>query len=419
MESLATVFQETATRAREAARAIARASAGQKNAALHAMADRIHGARAQLKAANAEDLAAGEARGLDAPMLDRLRLDDAALDRMIEGLRQIAALPDPVGSVRDLSYRPSGIQVGRMRVPLGVVGIIFESRPNVTVDAAALCFKSGNACVLRGGSEANASNRALAALLGEVLEAQGLPAAVITLIESTDRAMVDYMVAAEGLIDVLIPRGGKGLIERISKAARIPVLKHLDGNCHLYVDAGADHAMAEALVLNSKTHRYGVCNALETLLVHEAEAGTFLPRVAASLEAKGVALRGCPVVCAQVPSATAATEDDWYEEYLGPVLAIRVVPNLDEAMAHIARYGSAHTDTIVTQDYARAQRFLAEVDSASVMVNASTRFADGFEFGLGAEIGISTDKLHARGPVGLEGLTTEKFIVYGSGQIRR
>jgi len=246
-----------------------------------------------------------------------------------------------------------------------------------------------------------------------------LPAAVITLIESTDRAMVDHMVTAEGLIDVLIPRGGKGLIERISKAARIPVLKHLDGNCHLYVDAGADHAMAEALVLNSKTHRYGVCNALETLLVHEAEAEAFLPSVAASLEAKGVALRGCPAVCTLVPSATAATEDDWYEEYLGPVLAIRVVPNLDDAMAHIARYGSAHTDTIVTQDYARAQRFLAEVDSASVMVNASTRFADGFEFGLGAEIGISTDKLHARGPVGLEGLTTEKFIVYGSGQIRR
>ena len=419
MDSLATVFQETVSRARAAARAIARASSGQKNAALHAMADRIDGARSLLKAANAEDLAAGEARGLDAPMLDRLRLDDPALDRMIEGLRQIAALPDPVGAVRDLSYRPSGIQVGRMRVPLGVVGIIFESRPNVTVDAAALCFKSGNACVLRGGSEANASNRALAALLGEVLEAQGLPAAVITLIESTDRAMVDHMVTAEGLIDVLIPRGGKGLIERISKAARIPVLKHLDGNCHLYVDAGADHAMAVALVLNSKTHRYGVCNALETLLVHEAEAEAFLPRVAASLEAKGVALRGCPAVCALVPSATAATEDDWYEEYLGPVLALRVVPNLDDAMAHIARYGSAHTDTIVTQDYARAQRFLAEVDSASVMVNASTRFADGFEFGLGAEIGISTDKLHARGPVGLEGLTTEKFIVYGSGQIRR
>jgi glutamate-5-semialdehyde dehydrogenase len=305
-----------------------------------------------------------------------------------------------------------------MRVPLGVVGIIYESRPNVTVDAAALCFKAGNACVLRGGSEANASNRALALLLGEALEATGLPAAAITLIETTDRAMVDHMVAAEGLLDVLIPRGGKGLIERISKAARIPVLKHLDGNCHLYIDAGADHAMAEALVMNSKTHRYGVCNALETLLIHEAEADTLLPRLAALLAAKDVVLRGCPETCARVPEAEGATEADWYEEYLGPLLAVRVVPSLDEAMAHIARYGSAHTDVIVTQDYARAQRFLAEVDSASVMVNASTRFADGFEFGLGAEIGISTDKLHARGPVGLEGLTTEKYIVYGSGQVR-
>jgi glutamate-5-semialdehyde dehydrogenase len=382
------------------------------------MAARLQSARPALKTANQDDLAAAQARGLEPALVDRLRLDDAALDRMIEGLLQISALPDPVGSIRDLAYRPSGIQVGRMRVPLGVVGIIYESRPNVTVDAAALCFKAGNACVLRGGSEANASNRALALLLGEALEATGLPAAAITLIETTDRAMVDHMVAAEGLLDVLIPRGGKGLIERISKAARIPVLKHLDGNCHLYIDAGADHAMAEALVMNSKTHRYGVCNALETLLIHEAEADTLLPRLAALLAAKDVVLRGCPETCARVPEAEGATEADWYEEYLGPLLAVRVVPSLDEAMAHIARYGSAHTDVIVTQDYARAQRFLAEVDSASVMVNASTRFADGFEFGLGAEIGISTDKLHARGPVGLEGLTTEKYIVYGSGQVR-
>lgn len=416
--SLAAVFEATAQRAREASRALARASTGQKNRALEAMAARLQSARPALKTANQDDLAAAQARGLEPALVDRLRLDDAALDRMIEGLLQISALPDPVGSIRDLAYRPSGIQVGRMRVPLGVVGIIYESRPNVTVDAAALCFKAGNACVLRGGSEANASNRALALLLGEALEATGLPAAAITLIETTDRAMVDHMVAAEGLLDVLIPRGGKGLIERISKAARIPVLKHLDGNCHLYIDAGADHAMAEALVMNSKTHRYGVCNALETLLIHEAEADTLLPRLAALLAAKDVVLRGCPETCARVPEAEGATEADWYEEYLGPLLAVRVVPSLDEAMAHIARYGSAHTDVIVTQDYARAQRFLAEVDSASVMVNASTRFADGFEFGLGAEIGISTDKLHARGPVGLEGLTTEKYIVYGSGQVR-
>lgn len=416
--SLAAVFEATAQRAREASRALARASTGQKNRALEAMAARLQSARPALKTANQDDLAAAQARGLEPALVDRLRLDDAALDRMIEGLLQISALPDPVGSIRDLAYRPSGIQVGRMRVPLGVVGIIYESRPNVTVDAAALCFKAGNACVLRGGSEANASNRALALLLGEALEATGLPAAAITLIETTDRAMVDHMVAAEGLLDVLIPRGGKGLIERISKAARIPVLKHLDGNCHLYIDAGADHAMAEALVMNSKTHRYGVCNALETLLIHQAEADTLLPRLAALLAAKGVVLRGCPETCARVAEAEGATEADWYEEYLGPLLAVRVVPSLDEAMAHIARYGSAHTDVIVTQDYARAQRFLAEVDSASVMVNASTRFADGFEFGLGAEIGISTDKLHARGPVGLEGLTTEKYIVYGSGQVR-
>lgn len=416
--SLAAVFEATAQRAREASRALARASTGQKNRALEAMAARLQSARPALKTANQDDLAAAQARGLEPALVDRLRLDDAALDRMIEGLLQVSALPDPVGSIRDLAYRPSGIQVGRMRVPLGVVGIIYESRPNVTVDAAALCFKAGNACVLRGGSEANASNRALALLLGEALEATGLPAAAITLIETTDRAMVDHMVAAEGLLDVLIPRGGKGLIERISKAARIPVLKHLDGNCHLYIDAGADHAMAEALVMNSKTHRYGVCNALETLLIHEAEADTLLPRLAALLAAKDVVLRGCPETCARVPEAEGATEADWYEEYLGPLLAVRVVPSLDEAMAHIARYGSAHTDVIVTQDYARAQRFLAEVDSASVMVNASTRFADGFEFGLGAEIGISTDKLHARGPVGLEGLTTEKYIVYGSGQVR-
>ncbi|MEY3041424.1 MAG: hypothetical protein RLZZ174_506, partial [Pseudomonadota bacterium] len=345
--SLAAVFEATAQRAREASRALARASTGQKNRALEVMAARLQSARPALKTANQDDLAAAQARGLEPALVDRLRLDDAALDRMIEGLLQVSALPDPVGSIRDLAYRPSGIQVGRMRVPLGVVGIIYESRPNVTVDAAALCFKAGNACVLRGGSEANASNRALALLLGEALEATGLPAAAITLIETTDRAMVDHMVAAEGLLDVLIPRGGKGLIERISKAARIPVLKHLDGNCHLYIDAGADHAMAEALVMNSKTHRYGVCNALETLLIHQAEADTLLPRLAALLAAKGVVLRGCPETCARVAEAEGATEADWYEEYLGPLLAVRVVPSLDEAMAHIARYGSAHTDVIV------------------------------------------------------------------------
>jgi len=409
---------EVAREARAASRAIAAAPTAVKSRALLGTAAALDDARSELLAANRCDLEAAEGN-IDQPLIDRLGLDDAAIDRMIEGLAQVDKLPDPVGEIADLVYRPSGIQVGRMRVPLGVIGIIYESRPNVTVDAASLCLKSGNACILRGGSEAIHSNRVIARCIARGLAEAGLPAATVHLVDTTDRAAVGALLTRNEYVDVIVPRGGRGLIERISRESTIPVIKHLDGVCHLYVDAGADHDMAVALAVNSKTEKYAVCNALETLLVDRAEADALLPRLAREYAAAGVELRGCERVCAVVPEATAATEADWYEEYLRPVLAVKVVDGLDEAITHINTYGSAHTDCIVTNDYARSRRFLTEVDSASVLVNVSTQFADGFEYGLGAEIGISTDKLHARGPVGLEGLTTQKYVVFGHGEIRR
>lgn len=405
-------------RAREASRALARASTREKDRALAAIADALDGQRAVITEANRVDLDAGAAKGLDAALLDRLELTPARIDGMIDGLRQIAALPDPVGEITGLNYRPSGIQVGRMRVPLGVVGIIYESRPNVTADAAGLCLKSGNATVLRGGSEAFASNQAIAACIQRGLGAAGLPADGVQVVATRDRAAVGALVAMPEFVDVIIPRGGKGLIERISREARVPVIKHLDGVCHVYIDAGADPDKAFNVALNAKTQRYGTCNTMETLLVDEQVAAQILPRLGAAYREKGVELRGCPRTREILPDALAATDEDWAAEYLAPILAIRVVPGLDAAIEHITRYGSAHTDAIVTEDYSRARRFLREVDSSSVMVNASTRFADGFEYGLGAEIGISTDKFHARGPVGLEGLTSVKFVVLGNGEVR-
>ena len=404
--------------AREASRVLARATTAQKNRALQAAAAALDAAREELVRASREDLEAGRANGLDEAMLDRLALTPARIDDMIEGLRQVAALADPVGEVTGLCYRPSGIQVGRRRVPLGVVGIIYESRPNVTVDAASLCLKSGNACILRGGSEAIHSNGAIAACIGRGLAAAGLPAGAVQVVETTDRAAVGELITMPEYVDVVVPRGGKGLIERISAESRVPVIKHLDGVCHVYIDAGADFDKALAIAVNAKTHRYGVCNAMETLLIAEPVAAALLPPLAAAYAEAGVELRGCPRTRALISGCAAAAEADWSAEYLAPVLAVRVVADLDAAMEHIARYGSGHTDAIVTEDYGRARRFLREVDSSSVMVNASTRFADGFEYGLGAEIGISTDKLHARGPVGLEGLTSQKFVVLGDGQVR-
>ena len=414
---LDTYFANLGAAARKAARVVAAAPSAAKDAALLAIAARLIAAEPAILAANAEDMSAGRAKGLDAALLDRLELNSKRVAAMVEGIRQIVALPDPVGCISDLAYRPSGIQVGRMRVPLGVVGIIYESRPNVTLDAAALCLKSGNATVLRGGSEAIHSNLAIAACISAGLRDAALPAEAVQVMESTDRHLVDLMIQSPEYIDVIIPRGGRGLIERISNSARVPVIKHLDGNCHVYVQAQADLQMAHRIVMNAKTHRYGVCNAAESLLVDAAVAGAFLPAIAASLTEAGVELRGCDATRALV-QAKVATEADWGTEYLDAIISVRVVEDIDEAIAHINRYGSAHTEAIVTGDYALARRFLAEVDSSSVMVNASTRFADGFEYGLGAEIGISTDKFHARGPVGLEGLTSLKWIVLGSGQIR-
>jgi len=418
ISDVAAYMRGVGERARAASRLLARAETAAKNQALLAIATGLDARRADLLAANRQDLVAGAARGLEPALLDRLELTPGRIDAMIAGLREVAALPDPVGAIFDLNYRPSGIQVGRMRVPLGVVGIIYESRPNVTADAAALCLKSGNATVLRGGSEAFQSNQAIAACLQRGLEAAGLPADGVQVIATTDRAAVGALVAMPEFVDVIIPRGGKGLIERISREARVPVIKHLDGICHVYVDDRADPAKALPIVMNAKTQRYGTCNTLETLLVAEGIATSILPVLAESLLAKGVELRGCPRTRALVPQAIPATAEDWDTEYLAPILSIRVVADLDQAMDHIARHGSAHTDSIVTEDYSRARRFLREVDSSSVMVNASTRFADGFEYGLGAEIGISTDKFHARGPVGLEGLTSVKFIVLGNGEVR-
>ncbi|WP_249583395.1 glutamate-5-semialdehyde dehydrogenase [Pseudomonas viridiflava] len=403
--------------AREASRVIGRASTAQKNRALLATAAALDEARAELSAANALDLANGQASGLEPAMLERLALTPARIDGMIVGLRQVASLPDPVGAIRDMSYRPSGIQVGKMRVPLGVVGIIYESRPNVTIDAASLCLKSGNATILRGGSEAIHSNRAIAVCIERGLADAGLPAAVVQVVETTDRAAVGALITMPEYVDVIVPRGGKGLIERVSRDARVPVIKHLDGICHVYVSAHADLAKAQKIAFNAKTYRYGICGAMETLLVDQTVAAEFLPPMAAQFREKGVELRGCERT-RELIDVVAATEEDWHTEYLAAILSIRVVTGLDEAIEHINHYGSHHSDAIVSDHQGQTRRFMAEVDSSSVMVNAPTCFADGFEYGLGAEIGISTDKLHARGPVGLEGLTCEKYIVIGDGQLR-
>jgi glutamate-5-semialdehyde dehydrogenase len=404
--------------ARGAARELARADTAAKNTALMAMAAAIRRDAAKLIAANNDDVAAAKAAGHDPAFVDRLTLSPKTIAAMAEGLEQIAALADPVGEITDLKYRPSGIQVGMMRVPLGVVAIIYESRPNVTADAAALCLKSGNATILRGGSEAIRSNHAIAACVHEGLRVAGLPETGVQVIATTDRAAVGHLVAMEKYVDVIVPRGGKSLIERVAREAKVPVLKHLDGVCHVFIDALADPEHAIRIADNAKTQRYSPCNTMETLLVHAVIAEQVLPALAAIYAAKGVELRGCERSRSLVPSMTAATEDDWYAEYLAPILAVRIVDDLDTAIDHIAQYGSQHTDAIVTEDYTAAMRFVREVDSSSVMVNASTRFADGFEYGLGAEIGISTNKLHARGPVGLEGLTSRKWVVLGSGQIR-
>ena len=416
---LISYMQQTGKAAREASARLAAAGTGQKNEALLAIGRRLDAERDAILAANGEDMARGRERALESALLDRLELTPARIDAMIDGLEQVATLADPVGAVDELRAMPSGIQVGRMRVPLGVIGIIYESRPNVTIDAASLCLKSGNACILRGGSEALASNQAIARCIADGLKDAGLPPACVQVLDTPDRDAVGQLITMPEYVDVIVPRGGKGLIERISRDARIPVIKHLDGNCHVYVAAEADLEMARRIAVNAKTQRYGTCNTMETLLVDAAVAEVFLPLVAQDYQAAGVEIRGCERTCAALPAATPAVESDWYEEYLGPVLAVRVIDGLDEAISHINRYGSQHTDAIVTRDHPAAMRFLREVDSASVMINASTRFADGFEYGLGAEIGISTDKLHARGPVGLEGLTSRKFVVLGEGQIRQ
>ena len=405
-------------RARAASRQMAKASTDDKNRALAAIAAAVRRDAEKIKAANREDVAAARAAGMEEAMLDRLALSDKAVATMAEGLEQIAALADPIGEISDLKYRPSGIQVGRMRVPLGVIGIIYEARPNVTVDAAGLCLKAGNAAILRGGSEAIRCNRALAALVHEGLRGAGLPEAAVQVVETTDRAAVGALITMKEHVDVIVPRGGKGLIERISNEARIPVIKHLDGICHVYIDDDADIAKALRIADNAKTHRYGTCNTMETLLLAQSVAARVLPQLAQIYLDKGVELRGCDASRALVPAMKPATEEDWRTEYLAPILSVRVVDGLDAAIEHINTYSSQHTDAIVTESYTRALRFLREVDSSSVMVNASTRFADGFEYGLGAEIGISTDKLHARGPVGLEGLTSQKWIVLGNGEIR-
>lgn len=411
-------MQAVGRRARAAAKQISRAESGMKDAALHAIAAAIEAAADRLATENEKDLAAGRQHGLDAALLDRLELNTARIAAMAEGLREIALLPDPVGSISEMNFRPSGIQVGRMRVPLGVIGIIYESRPNVTADAAGLCLKSGNAAILRGGSEAIHSNQAIAACIHEGLASAGLPADVVQVIETTDRAAVGELVRMEDYVDVIVPRGGKGLIERISRESRVPVIKHLHGVCHTYIDDLADIDKAVTVSVNAKTQRYGTCNTMETLLVAAGIADRVLPELGARYREAGVELRGCEATRRILPDIKAATEADWSEEYLAPVLAVRVVDDLDAAIEHIDRYGSDHTDAIITESLPRAQRFLREVDSSSVMVNASSRFADGFEYGLGAEIGISTDKLHVRGPVGLEGLTTLKYIVLGDGHIR-
>ena len=422
MEDLNSYMQNVGVKARAAALALGRAGTDAKNNALLAIAGVLDQRRQALAEANARDLDKGRSNGLETALLDRLALTAARIDGMIEGLEQVAALPDPVGEITDMNYRPSGIQVGKMRVPLGVVGIIYESRPNVTVEAASLCLKSGNATILRGGSEAIHSNQAIAACIAAGLETSRLPVDAVQVIETTDRAAVGHLVTMSEYVDVIVPRGGKGLIERISAEARVPVIKHLHGVCHVYIDQEADLIKAHNIALNAKTHRYGVCNAMETLLVAAGVADKVLPNLARAYAEKGVEMRACDQARALIEGAglncLTATEADWYEEYLAPVLAIRVVEDVDAAMAHINTYGSRHTEAIVTENYSIGRRFINEVDSSSVMINASTRFADGFEYGLGAEIGISTDKIHARGPVGLDGLTSQKYIVLGDGHIR-
>jgi glutamate-5-semialdehyde dehydrogenase len=408
--------------AREASRAIGRASTGQKNNALQAIAAAIVNDRETLKSANALDLQAGKNKGLDSALLDRLELTDDRINAMAEGLRQIAALPDPVGIISNMAYQPSGIQVGRMRVPLGVIGIIYESRPNVTADAAGLCLKSGNAVILRGGSEAINSNQAVAKCIKQGLEIAGLPAEVVQVIETTDRAAVGELLRLKESVDVIIPRGGKGLIERITKESEVPVIKHLDGICHVYIDNEADREKALKVAFNAKTQRYGTCNTMETLLVAEAVAEDILPELAKMYDDEGVELRVCDksriILQGSSIETVSASEEDWSTEYLAPILSVKIVQDINAAIDHINRYSSQHTESIITENYTKSRQFLREVDSSSVMVNASTRFADGFEYGLGAEIGISTDKLHARGPVGLEGLTSQKYIVLGDGHIR-
>jgi glutamate-5-semialdehyde dehydrogenase len=418
MQNVKEYMQVIGQTARAASRLMAQADTATKNRALQEIAAALQNQSAQLLAANAKDVAAARVNGLDDASVDRLTLTEKSVRGMAEGLLQIAQLPDLIGAISDLSYRPSGIQVGKMRVPLGVIGIIYESRPNVTADAAGLCLKSGNAAILRGGSEAIHSNQAIAACVHAGLRAAGLPETAVQVVATTDRAAVGELITMKEYVDVIVPRGGKSLIERISEHARIPVIKHLHGVCHVYIDDEADLDKAIRIADNAKTHRYGVCNAIETLLVAQSVAEKVLPPLCKIYLAKGVELRGDEAARAIVPQMKAATEEDWITEYLAPILAVRVVAGLDEAIEHISTYGSQHTDSIVTENYTKAMRFLREVDSSSVMVNASTRFADGFEYGLGAEIGISTDKLHARGPVGLEGLTSQKYIVLGSGQVR-
>lgn len=404
--------------ARQASRAMAAAKTGTKNNALIATAEAIERARGKLLVANQQDMEGGRSNGLDAALLDRLELTEARIDDMVEGLHQVAALADPVGEITDLKYRPSGIQVGNMRVPLGVIGIIYESRPNVTVEAASLCIKAGNATILRGGSEAIHSNQAIAACIIEGLAAAGLPENAVQVVETTDRAAVGELITMPDFVDVVVPRGGKGLIERISRDATVAVIKHLDGICHVYIDDHADLEKAFNVAINSKTQRYGTCNTMETLLVAERIAADILPRLAAAYRQAGVELRVCKRIQSIISDGKLATEEDWKTEYLAPILSIKMVDGLEQAIDHINHYSSQHTDTIVTENYTSGRRFLREVDSSSVMINASTRFADGFEYGLGAEIGISTDKIHARGPVGLEGLTSQKYIVLGDGEIR-
>jgi glutamate-5-semialdehyde dehydrogenase len=417
-------MRQVGAQAKAAARLMARATTAAKNMALNAAADAILAQQEQIIAANAADVSNARQSGHDAAFVDRLVLSPQAIGAIAEGLRQVASLPDPIGEMTATLRRPSGIDVGHMRVPLGVIGMIYESRPNVTADAAALCLKSGNACILRGGSEAIHSNRAIHAAMVSGLEAAGLPKTAIQLVTTTDRAVVGEMLNMRGVIDVLIPRGGKSLTSRIANDAKVPVIKHLDGVCHVYVDGAANLDMATRIADNAKTQRYSPCNTMETLLVDRQIAAAFLPAIARIYFAKSVEMRVCPATQAILDSvgvgvaSTPATEQDWHTEYLAPIIAIRIVDGLEGAMDHIAQYGSAHTDAIITEDAERAERFLREVDSASVMVNASTRFADGFEYGLGAEIGISTDKLHARGPVGLEGLTSLKWIVRGHGEVR-